>query len=283
MEGNNFYLAAPSDASMARYPENQGGHFTFDLPSTLHLNAHRWEVGLSEIIFHQNWLPLISNDIWAGVCINDLTGGTWSSCGGEFMTAKESQRQYATFEECWQQCIQGILQRAFIKAGLINTKIIANYDDQGHFRLTLFIRNPTRTAVKLEMSVALLQMMGFARNQLTDGQSFITNAEGNIITPYSYFKPNLEKGISSLWIYSDIIRPQITGHQLTPLLRVIQVNPHIQKDNARVERFDRPYYFPLNADDIDTITIKITNAGGLEPIQFATPVVCILHFRQHRT
>ena len=280
MEGNDFYLTAPSDASVLRHPANHGGQYTLELPTTLHVNAHSWEVGLSEIIFHQNWRPFISSDIWAGVCINDATGGTWSQCGGEFMTAEESDQNYETFEECWSKVFYSLIERAFKNAGLVGTKIIADFDDGGRFRLSIFISNPTKTAVKLELSVALQQIMGFARNQLTDGSAFITNAEGNIDTSYSAFIPNLDRGISSMWIYCDIIRPQITGHLYSPLLRVIQVNPNTARDNARVERFDRPYYYPLNADDINNITITITNTGGQKPIQFASPVVCMLHFRR---
>lgn len=280
MEGGNFYLAAPSDASMLHYPSNHGGRYTFDLPRTLHLNAHSWEVGLSEIIFHQNWTPLISSDIWAGVCINDLTGGTWSSCGGESMNVNEGDYHYQSFEECWNKVLHKLIKRAFDKGNLSDTQVVANFDKQGRIRLSIFIKNPLKTAVKLELSVVLQQIMGFTRSQLTDGSAFITNAEGNIITPYSHFIPNLERGISSLWIYCNIIRPQITGHVMTPLLRVIQVNPGLLRDNARVERFDRPYYYPLNMDDIDSISINITNAGGTKAIQFASPVICILHFRQ---
>ena len=66
MTESSVYLTLPSNASMARYPKNTGGSYTVQLPQTLHLNSS-WEVGLSEIIFNQDWSTVNVGDIWARV------------------------------------------------------------------------------------------------------------------------------------------------------------------------------------------------------------------------
>ena len=63
---NNFYVTLASNASLDRYPNNNGGCYTVHLPEDLHIGAD-WEVGLAEISLKQDWSSFVKEDIWVRV------------------------------------------------------------------------------------------------------------------------------------------------------------------------------------------------------------------------
>ena len=111
-----------------------------------------------------------------------------------------------------------------------------------------------------------------------------------IKTPPSFFRPALGRAITSLWVYTDIIKPHMTGHSFSPLLRIIGVHgagkAGMGEDilslsfETRVEQFDRIHYYPLLMDEVSSITMHITNGGGKSAVQFSSPVIIKLHFRR---
>ena len=62
----DLYANLPSNASLARYPNNTGGSYTVQLPENLHLTSE-WEVGLAEMTFKQDWPTVIREDVWVRV------------------------------------------------------------------------------------------------------------------------------------------------------------------------------------------------------------------------
>lgn len=67
--------------------------------------------------------------------------------------------------------------------------------------------------------------------------------------------------ISSLYIYSDIIKYQYVGDTLAPLLRNVVVTPN-KNYTIRNNIYDSPQYIPVNRSVIDTINIQITDEFG---------------------
>jgi len=149
--------------------------------------------------------------------------------------------------------------------------------------LRLKAETSKKQSVRLEFSTSLYQMLGFQPHQLVENRYFQTDQKSEIKSESSHFAANISRGVSSLWIYTDIIANQITGDALSPLLRVIQVDPKIENNVSRVVEFQRPHFCALQAGNIQTIRVNIRNAYGLETIQFATPVVSKLMFRRKRT
>ena len=111
-----------------------------------------------------------------------------------------------------------------------------------------------------------------------------------IKTPPSFFRPALGRAITSLWVYTDIIKPHMTGHSFSPLLRIIGVHGAGKAGKGedilslsfetRVEQFDRIHYYPLLMDEVSSITMHISNGGGKSAVQFSSPVIIKLHFRR---
>jgi hypothetical protein len=297
MDNDNFYIDLPSDASLLQHPENHGGKYTVELPNTLSLISHQWEAALVEIVFQRDWETLIASDIWVAFCINDTVGGGWSKCSGK-TAAKADQLQtwhYKDFADFWGKVVKPLIDEAAKQADLMgaHSEAVAMTVDSGTKRVWLKMRVKSKTGmpVRLELSHSLLQMLGFNRSQLKLSRYFQSDAAGAISTGYSHFSPDFSRGISSLWVYSNIVKPHIAGHGLSPLLRIISVGVggaaasggDGTESAARIISFPQAHYYPLLLDDLSAISIYITNSGGLEAIKFATPVICKLHFRRRRS
>ena len=91
---------------------------------------------------------------------------------------------------------------------------------------------------------------------------------------------NLEAGLNSLYIYSDVIEAQIVGDSMVPLLRILQVEG---KDGDIVSRtFQDPPYFPASRKSFDSIEVNIKDDTG-ERVPFESGKVIVqLHFRERR-
>ena len=251
MDDSSFYVDLPSDASLETNPNNQGGKYTVMLPQTIRLSAYQWEVGLAEIVFRQDWQPVVPSDIWVSFYNNNKTGGTYSHAGGAILDEKDAKKWTTTdtFQTCWENAIKPLLEAGLKNSGLwkeaaTKVEVIQNTKSGRVKFIFTDVKNKDELPVRVEMSHSLLQILGFSRNQLpVEGRYFQTNVDHKLETPESVHSPAVSRGISSLWVYSDIVRPHITGHSFSPLLRIIGVEE--KKYGTRVEQFDRIHYFTL--------------------------------------
>ena len=283
MEGDSFYVTLPSDASLISYPSNHGGSYTVQLPTSLQINSHEWECGLAEIIFNQDYPGLIKSDIWISACINDREGGEWSKCSQDTLTDLEVTKVYDNVEDFLSTALKPLLLRVIKNADLTGGETLFFKTYKDHFSFTIpRLTHSSKMPIRLEFSSTLLQILGFTRSQLKDKKYFQTDQRGRLQSPTSHFESKLSRAISSLWVYTDIIRGHITGHSISPLLRVIPIDSSLKNDTSRVLQFEKPYFFPVNVDTIEQISIHIYNANGNEVLVFATPIVCKIHFRKRR-
>ena len=303
MDDTSFYVDLPSDASLLAHPNNHGGHYKVDLPQPIRLSAYKWEVGLAEMVFQQDWQPVVADDIWLAFCINEKVGGAYKMCGSATLDEKAVVKMQACrdFSTLWTEVLKPLFEKGLELAKLSKdgvSSIAATEDSKlGLIKLTIVGDNSaTKGPFRMEMSQSLLQLLGFNRSQLTDeGRFFKSDKAGKIVTPQTMFPPSIERAITSLWVYADVIRPHMTGHSYSPLLRIIGVErvgggggggdkpPSLFSNHTfhtRVVQFDRIHYYTLLSDEISSITIMITNGGGLQPVKFAAPLVLKLHFRR---
>ncbi|GBN08555.1 hypothetical protein AVEN_264839-1 [Araneus ventricosus] len=80
-----------------------------------------------------------------------------------------------------------------------------------------------------------------------------------------------------LFLYTDIVEPQIVGDVFAPLIRIVNVTG---SDGEMVcVQYDRPHYIPLSRKIIDAIEIVIrTHRGELTPFERGSSYVK-LHLR----
>ena len=61
MSGTHFYVALPSNASLAVFPNNTATSYRVKLPQTIDLDGN-WEVGLYSITYPHTWYNLQKYD-----------------------------------------------------------------------------------------------------------------------------------------------------------------------------------------------------------------------------
>jgi hypothetical protein len=96
------------------------------------------------------------------------------------------------------------------------------------------------------------------------------------VFPYSI---DIQRGIYSLYVYTDITEEQIVGNSFSHLLRVISVDDSKMAMNKQAFS-NESYYVPLRVKQINSITIVIKNDLG-NNIHFTSgKTICQLHFRK---
>lgn len=91
---------------------------------------------------------------------------------------------------------------------------------------------------------------------------------------------DIRGGLSTLYVYCDIIVPQIVGGSRAHLLRDVHVNA--KPGTVVQETFIDPHYLPILYKDINAIRIEVRGESGrLVPFRYGT-VSAKLHFRKHR-
>ncbi len=109
---------------------------------------------------------------------------------------------------------------------------------------------------------------------------FLTgNAGESMLRSKSYVK---DGGIDSIYVYSDIVEPQLVGDTMAPLLGIVPLKT-TKCSSHQFFTFTSPIYLPICKQQFSTIQIRLRTARG-KPIPFpenSTNVVCTLHLRRY--
>ena len=90
--------------------------------------------------------------------------------------------------------------------------------------------------------------------------------------------PELEM-MPIMFIYSNIIKHQIVGDTITPLLGIVPVQGGPREECQWT--FSPPFYFPLKCKELDHITFKLkTETGAAYHLRPHDKIMARLHFRQ---
>lgn len=95
---------------------------------------------------------------------------------------------------------------------------------------------------------------------------------------------NVRLGLpSELYVYCDIIEPQLVGDVMAPLLRITSVDKSTyMMSDQKTCIFSEPHYVPVLLSDFENIEIDIRlDTGKPVPFQFGTSCVK-LHFRKRK-
>lgn len=198
-------------------------------------------------------------------------------------------RSYANVETFLTTTVKQLLRAALVKQELAldsyEVKKETHKSDTNEHFLGLKFSTTSRKKFRLVLSPQLLLIIGLNRDQLEERRFLVSDLVGGRLvceSPLGKWPASMERNITSLWVYTNIIRPHIVGHSETPLLRIVDV---IKRDNisssmTRVVRFSPVDYFALVTNDISSIQIGIYNSAGNIPVPFGSPVVVKLHFRR---
>lgn len=254
-----FYLTLLSNSSMKYFPNNTSTNFITKLPKSLKLIGD-WQVAVVEFqhpctIFSvqesENYVRIIHRKT---VYIDDRDDGFYD----ETIEVKIPPSNYDS--------IQDVIE-------LLNThKLLSNkikFDYQKESNYVIFV-NLSKDILRVEIAPKLCRQLGFSPHD-------------NILKkPIGVHKASIYLGLPpQIFLYCDIVDPQIVGDVMAPLLRVVSLDSSKYVFGVnRMVTFSHLNYIPVMKREFDTIEIDIrSDTGYIIPFEFGTTCVK-LHFRR---
>lgn len=248
----NFYLTLPSNTH-GKDSANTTSSFRVHLPHEIQLSGE-WEVGIAEIIYPNSWFNVS----------DEPAGGGFRVKSNEIavINTKLMQKKVFAIPVNYYSSVEQLLKA--IKYAQEEAKVdpFKLAFDEISGRVTFSAQHKYTTVV---LSPLLQYLLGF-------------DHIGMKPTDIAHYPPDLRGGIDSLFVYSDIVEPQIVGDTKAPLLRIIPVSGSFSELIDRV--FVAPHYVPVLCKQLSTVQITIkTDQDRFVPYQFGK-VIVKLHFRK---
>ncbi|MCP3667610.1 MAG: hypothetical protein GY696_34810 [Gammaproteobacteria bacterium] len=143
--------------------------------------------------------------------------------------------------------------------------------------ISLFTKDTT-----LAMSWELAYILGFKKaSTATKRKEVILSAvtrKNAMWTIRAESYPHLDAGRGLMYIYSDLVQPQLVGDVYAPLLRVVQARGTY--GDVISEDFISPDYLPLAQNTVTSIRFRVTDGLG-EDIPFEDGTLIVkLHLKK---
>ncbi len=243
IEPHNFYITLPSDTSSDTFPNNTPSEYTTKLPHHIELNGE-WEVALHTISYVK-WNTIKLSGESVHYIANDGTKKTGSQLKDYYGSVKE-----------------------YVAA--MNASILEA--DKGKITFTIHSGKVTITlesgySVHLRKEQAII--LGFLTFDDSDIVKRITATETGS------YEANLHRE-TSMYIYCDIIEPQIVGNKTVPLLDAIW-----DKEKGKREithSTENLHYVPVRTKSFEEVKVLLRSSTN-ERISFEHGHTSItLHF-----
>ena len=281
---SSFYLTLPSNSSDTTFKKNKPQRYRVELARAVHLDGS-WEVALTEIQYPHNW-KTISDDLVANVVIprNDDKGNRMQRYLRKFrddfgatprsmdvVRVKAPSGYYANAEEIYE---------AMMASAKINFEQV-DQDPYKEFPISFKINTNSQTGEMLSTNPdSFLERISGIEHLKALG--IYDEDKSDDFNSYYYFPIRSAKPFSiqhpTFYVYCDLVRHQLVGNELAPLLRIVAPSGKIGDIISKT--FHRPFYVPVSKGYISSVEIKITNEDR-KPLKFISgKVVCILHFRK---
>lgn len=238
-----FYVTLPSNASKETFPENSQGQFSVKLENAIDMS--KYAVGMVDIQYPTTWLTLKDAEMSIQKNPNSTTH-----------TGKLLDARYTDFDQLMLD-LNNLLRNYHV-----SNSIDISYDKR---TMLTSIRNRSHED-KIAFNKPLAILLGFKTNHYYE--QGIHKSE---------YPSDLDSGMTSLFVYSNIVQNQLVGDTNAPLLRSVPLLRDANS-NFNTAEFRHVRYLPLNEDVTDIIQIDIRRDTG-DTIPFTTgKVIVTLHF-----
>lgn len=274
----NFYMTLLSNSSMDYFPDNRTSSFTVQLPRYMYLNGN-WEVALTEIQYPYTFTNVENDQTEIQLETVEITEDfiKWytekrSTVPMPFKTQWSKHAILPGFYssitdviEAINQCVGKVTRQPSVFAYDQRSQRVASTND--------FVEQGRKWIKSCKLSEKLGLQLGYPPNSLilTNGSIAPHVANPNIIVP------------DKMFIYCDILEPQIIGDSWGEVLRIVDTNAGHNSPRfgqACSTAFNTLQYLPVLPLNFEAIKIDIRDVEGqLMPFQYGTLSVK-LHFRQ---
>ena len=249
MSGAHFYITLPSNASLDIFPDNKTTSYRVKLPHTINLNGE-WEVGLYSISYPNTWYTLRD--------INKDTHIYYKDKDGFYSVIDLNYGHYET--------IQDLIKNV--------NSALAKYAGKGNVVLSL---NTLTGKVKVQLKSGY-RLILYGKMSIILGFGAPKERTEIAKTSESPYVADLQI-ITTIYVYNNILQPQIVGDTSAKLLKTIPVEG--KYGDVIMKTFTNIQYVPIQAKSFEDMEILLRTDTG-EPVPFERgKVVTTLHFRQH--
>lgn len=269
----NFYVDLPSNTRTGKeyVRENTSSKFRVRLPEEISLGGEPWEVALVELQYPHSWNNISSDkyETVVGILQYNQILIKSKTAGGQIYTIPEGYYSNidlltaAVHDELKIERDGFVIGKHFaINYDPVQDKVAIETDDE---------------VVRIYLTPQISYILGY--KDYPDGKRPPTDAkESNL--HWADYPPDMTAGITSLYVYCDIVAPQIVGNVHAPLLRIVPVSGN---PGEIVDRnFTAPHYVPVLNKQFSTIEINI-NTDQDKPFAFLFGKSIVkLHFRRYR-
>ena len=244
MSGTHFYLTLPSNASLNEFPNNKTTSYRVKLPQSIDLEGV-WEVGLYSISYPNTWYTL-QKGVDTHLFYADRTG----------------LFQQAIMDYGYYQSMQELIKAA-------NKALSRNVSDNIKMtynaftgKVTVQIKSGFQFAVKKPLSIIL----GFGGKDVMLKKTTESPYVADLTT------------VSTIYVYCDIVEPQIVGDTSAQLLKSIPAEGKFGDIIAKT--FTNIQYLPIRTKSFEAVEVLLRYDTG-DPVPFERgKVVITLHFRK---
>jgi hypothetical protein len=256
MSSTQFYLTLPSNSKTT----NTAACFETSLPQQINLEGN-WECALCDFIYPNTWFNVLPDQ--ATFQFFDLDNNTRHKI-------KIVPSRYETVQDLVKAINEAI---SFASKGQGFDKYIQlTYNELWKFvKLTV----DQKHIKSLKFSEHVTYMLGFTHEQLTGSK------DAEMLKEVALHPPDMHGGMHYLYLYCDVLQPQIVGNTLAPLLQVVNVEGRYMDIVNRT--YISPHYVPVLKKCFSSIEINIKNdQNQLVTFAFGKCIVK-LHFRKVQT
>jgi hypothetical protein len=255
MNSNQFYITLPSNSKQS----NTTSFFETTLPQQISLEGN-WECALVELIYPNNWDNVTTDQ-------NVV----------KFFDVKNNTRQIVKIPTARYESVTDLIQSINDCIVSVGRREKVNYAES----ISLYFNNLKRSVqvtlqnanvVNFTFSDHIAYMLGFIPEQ------FKVSDPGDKTVIVAHHPPDILGGMHYLYIYCDILQPQIVGNTLAPLLGVVNVEGQYMQIVNRT--YVAPHYIPVLKKCFNTIEINIKDDQN-EFIKFGFgKTILKLHFKK---
>ena len=259
-----MFLVLPSNSLIGVFPDNKTSDFKVQLPKSVSLEGS-WECGLAEIQYPRSWYTQYL-DHWVQCRQGNVEATGYLSQGyyqnprdviNQLNRALESSFTYVV-DKKMADPTSGMTTRPQLKTHL-------RFDPYSQVA-SLEIQEPQLRNMRVRISPALARVLGFDTTYYRRPGTYVASRVVNLNNTHALF------------VYNDLIQPQIVGDTLTPLLDVVAVQGG--PGDLVCSRFDKPHYKPVLRKQFSDIHISLRDDQG-ELIRFEKgKVIVTLHLRR---
>lgn len=270
-----MYITLPSNASMHLYPNNTLQNYKTQVSITEDF-VGKWEVGLVNITYPRMWYNVTNEDTRCYALMDDKSRRNCEIPEGRYTSVEQ-------LVDALNTALNSMIPNGYeyfnLSYNTLTRKVTYNID----------VRNTTSSqshprVIGTSFSKGVSNILGFQDiidRKIYPEARFMQNVDeftGQLVA-------DLNKGIHSLYVYSDIIEPCPVGDTRVPLLRVVPIEEPSNSTSTMQcsQSFTRVHYHPLRHRHITHVEIDIKDSIG-RPVSFERGELMVtLHVRRAKS